>query len=172
MIVTEPRLSTFPPAGTTTAASTSGQQQHRQPKRKTHHRHVGQLMLDFGKQAEVDRSGCSVVCTTRGGCIGSFHETAEMRQERLDSARRQKNQHHYANGGGGGGGGCRASASVSRERSRSPPQTQKQKQSPNRLLSSSTVTSVRLLTNPLIFCFVADYTLVSWDDAGSSTESV
>ncbi|KAL5512049.1 hypothetical protein ACEPAH_5268 [Sanghuangporus vaninii] len=76
MIVSEVNLSTV--SSSVTSRSSRKQRKY----------HAGLLMLDFGKQAEVDRSGCTVY--SRKGCLGSIHETTKMRQDRLDCARRQK----------------------------------------------------------------------------------
>ncbi|OCB91353.1 hypothetical protein A7U60_g1392 [Sanghuangporus baumii] len=76
MIVSEVSLSTVS-SGVTSRSS-----------REQRKCHAGLLILDFGKQAEVDRSGCTVY--SRKGRLGSIHETAKMRQDRLNCARRQK----------------------------------------------------------------------------------
>ncbi|KAL5528842.1 hypothetical protein ACEPAG_4816 [Sanghuangporus baumii] len=73
MIVSEVSLSVSSPGATS--------REHRK-------HHAGLLMLEFDKQAEVDRSGCTVF--SRKGCLGSIHETEKMRQDRIDCARRQK----------------------------------------------------------------------------------
>ncbi|KAL5490701.1 hypothetical protein ACEPAI_5535 [Sanghuangporus weigelae] len=77
MIVSEVSLSTVSPADATSRSS-----------REHGKRHAGLLMLDFDNQTEVDRSSCTAF--SRKGCLGSIHETAKMRQDRLDCARRQK----------------------------------------------------------------------------------